>query len=108
MLINMKELKLQSVSLTVTHYFEKQNLTMHVNTSHKIAIAVKLGHIFQRKRLLVFHLMSYDCFVCLQPFILVELSQATTRCCSCSFGLQQAPMLLSGTSVNLRVEAEQS
>ncbi len=49
-----------------------------------------------------------DCSVCLQPFILAELSPTTTRCCSCSFSLQAADMLLSGTSVNHRVEAEQS
>ncbi len=40
-------------------------------------------------------------------FYLAELSSATTRCCSCSFGLQAAYMLLSGTSVNHRVETEQ-
>ncbi len=45
---------------------------------------------------------------CLQPFILVKLSPTTTRCCSCSFSLQAADMLLSGTSVNHRIEAEQS
>ncbi len=37
--------------------------------SHKTAILVKLGHILQRKCPLVFPLMSYDCSVCLQPFI---------------------------------------
>ncbi len=42
---------------------------MHVNKSHKTAILVKLGHILQRKCPLVFSLMSYDCSVCLQPFI---------------------------------------
>ncbi len=41
-------------------------------------------------------------------FYLAELSAMTTRCCSCSFGLQAAYMLLSGTSMNHRVEAEQS
>ncbi len=41
-------------------------------------------------------------------FYLAEPSPTTTRCCSCSFGLQAAYMLLSGTSVNHRVEAEQS
>ncbi len=41
-------------------------------------------------------------------FYLAELSPATTCCCSCSFSLQAAYMLLSGTSVNHRVEAEQS
>ncbi len=81
---------------------------MHVNTSHKAAVLVKLGHILRRKCPLVFPLMSYDFSVCLQPFILAELSPTTTRCCSCSFGLQAAYMLLSGTSVNHRVEAEQS
>ncbi len=39
-------------------------------------------------------------------FYLAKLSPTTTRCCS--FSLQAAHMLLSGTSMNLRVEAEQS
>ncbi len=39
-------------------------------------------------------------------FYLVELSQTTAHCRSCS--LQAAYKLLSGTSVNHRVEAEQS
>ncbi len=39
-------------------------------------------------------------------FYLVKLSPTTTRC-SCSFGQQAAYMLLSGTSVNHRAEAEQ-
>ncbi len=100
-------LKQHYVTLTTTHCFEKWNLTMRVNTLHKTAILVKPGHILHRKRPLVFPLMSYNCFVCLQPFILAELPPAATRCCSCSFGLQEACMLLSGTSVNHRVEAEQ-
>ncbi len=41
-------------------------------------------------------------------FYLAELSLTTTCCCSCSFSLQAVCMLLSGTSVNHRVEAEQS
>ncbi len=41
-------------------------------------------------------------------FYLAELSPTTTRCCSCRFGLQAAYMLRSGTSVNHKVEAEQS
>ncbi len=77
---------------------------MHVHMSHKTAILVKSGHILYP---LVFPLMSYGCSVCLQPFILAELSPATTRCYSCSFSLQAAYMLLSGTSVNKRVVAEQ-
>ncbi len=81
---------------------------MQVNTSHKTAILVKSGHILHRKCPLVFPLMLDDCSVCLQPFVLAELSPATTWCCSCSFGLQEAYMLLSGTSVNHRVQAEQS
>ncbi len=81
---------------------------MQVNTSHKTAISVKSGHILQRKCPLVFPLMFDNCAVCLQPFIIAELSPATTRCCSCSFGLQAAYMLLSGASVNHRVETEQS
>ncbi len=94
--------------VTLTHCFEKRNLTMHINTSHKTAILVKSGHILQTKCLLVFPLMFDDCSVCLQPFILAKLSPATTRCCSCSFVLQAACVLLSETSMNHRVEAEQS
>ncbi len=105
---NLTALKQHYVTLTATHCFEKRNLTMHVNTSHKTTILVKSGHILQRKCPLVFPLMFDDCSVCLQPFILAELSPATTRRCSCSFSLQAAYMLLSGTSVNHRVEAEQS
>ncbi len=41
-------------------------------------------------------------------FYFSELSPATTWCCSCSFSLQEAYTLLSGTSVNHRIEAEQS
>ncbi len=100
-------LKQHYVTLTVTQCFEKQNLMMHINMLHKTAILVKLGHILQRKYLLVFPPMFDGCSVCLQPFILAELSPAATRCCSCSFSLQAAYMLLSGTSVNHRVEAEQ-
>ncbi len=81
---------------------------MHVNMSHKTVILVKLGHILRRKCLLVFPLMFDDCSVCLQPFLLAELSLAITRRCSCSFGLQAAHMLLLGTSVIHRVEAERS
>ncbi len=81
---------------------------MHVNMLNKTTILVKLGHILWRKCPLVFPLMSYDCSVCLQRFILAELPPAMTRCCSCSFSLQTAYMLLSGTSVNHRVEAVQS
>ncbi len=40
-------------------------------------------------------------------FHLAELSLTTTHCCSCSFGLQAAYMLLSGTSINHRVKTEQ-
>ncbi len=74
--------------------------------SHKTAI--KSGHILQRKCPLVFSLMPYDRSDCLQPFILAELSSAATWCGTCSFGLQAANMLLSGTSVNREFEAEQS
>ncbi len=81
---------------------------IYVNTSHKTAILLQLGHILQRKCPLVFPLMFDNCSVCLRPFILAELSPATTPCCSCSFGLQAAYTLLSGTSVSHRVEAEQS
>ncbi len=78
---------------------------MHVNTSHKTTILVKSGHILLRKCPLVF---PYDVrqLLCLKPFILVELSPAATRCCR--FSLQEAYMLLSRTSMNHRVEAEQS
>ncbi len=103
--IDVCSLKQHDVTLTVSYCFEKQNLMMHVNTSHKTAILVKLGHILQRKYPLVFPLMLDNCSVFLQPFILAELSPAATRCCSCSFGLQEAYMLLSGASVNHRVEA---
>ncbi len=41
-------------------------------------------------------------------FYLAELSPTTAYCCSCSFSLQAADMLLSGTSMNHRVETEQS
>ncbi len=57
------------VTLTETCCFNKRNLAMHVNTSHKTAVLVKPRHILQRKCPLVFPLMSYDCSVCLQPFI---------------------------------------
>ncbi len=50
-------LKQHYVTLTATHCFKKQNLTMHVNTLHKTAILVKTGHILQRKCPLVFPLM---------------------------------------------------
>ncbi len=76
--------------------------------SHETTILEKTGHILQRKCPLVFPLLSYDCSAHLQPFILAELSPATTQCCSCCFSRQEAYMLLSGTSVNHRVEAEQS
>ncbi len=43
-----------------------------------------------------------------EPSLLLKREKHnTTRCCSCSFDLQAANMLLSGTSVNHRVEAEQ-
>ncbi len=61
----------------------------------KKAFLVKLGHV------VVFPLMSNDRSVCLQ------LSPTTSHCCSCSFSLQAAYMLLSGTSVNHRVEVKQ-
>ncbi len=68
------------------------------------------GSYFKEKMSSGFPLMSYNCSVCLQPFILAELLPPTVHvsCCSCSFCLQAAYMLLSGTSVNHRVEAEQS
>ncbi len=101
-------LKQHYVTWTITQCFKKRTLMMHINTLHKTAILVKPSHILWRKCPLVFSLMSYDCSVCLQPFILAELSPATTRCCSCSFSLQAAYMLLSGTSVYRRIEAKQS
>ncbi len=94
--------------MTVTHGLEKRNLTMHFKMSHKTVFLVKSGHILLRKCPLFFPLVSYDSSVCLQPFILAKLSPTTTRCCSCSFSLQAANMLISGTSVNHRAEAEQS
>ncbi len=42
-------LKQHYVTLTATCGFEKQNLTMHVNTSHKTAILVKTGSYFTEK-----------------------------------------------------------
>ncbi len=42
-----KNLK-QYVTLAATHCFEKQDLTMHVNTSHKSAVLVKPGHTLWR------------------------------------------------------------
>ncbi len=61
--------KQQYVTLTATRSFEKQNLRMDSNMSHKTAIVVKSSHILRKKSPLVFPLMSYDCSVCLQPFI---------------------------------------
>ncbi len=55
---------------------------------------VKPGYILRRKCPLVFSLMSYVGPVCLQPFVLAALSSTTTRCCSWSFRLQAAYMLL--------------
>ncbi len=101
-------LKQHYVTLSVMCSFEKPNLMMHVNTPHKATFLVKLGHILQRKCPLVFPLMSSDSSVCLQPLILAEWSTTAACCCSCSFSLQAAHMLLSGTSVNHRVEAEWS
>ncbi len=48
-MINRNALKQHYVTLTAAHCFEKRNLTMHADTSHKAAVVVKLGHIFQRK-----------------------------------------------------------
>ncbi len=101
-------LKQHNVTSTTIHCFEERTLTIHVHTSHKTSILVKSSHILHRKRPLVFPLMSYDCSVCLQPLILAQLSPAATWCGTCSFGLQAASMLLSGTSMNHRVELEQS
>ncbi len=42
-------LKQHYVTLTANCGFEKQNLMMHVHTSHKTAILVKPGHISQTK-----------------------------------------------------------
>ncbi len=53
----LKALKQHYVTLTATNCFEKQNLMMHVNTSHKTAILVKSGHNLQRKCPPVFPLM---------------------------------------------------
>ncbi len=74
---------------------------MHVNTLHKTAILVKPGY-FSDFPSDVLQLLCLSA-----AFYLAELSPATTQHCSCSFGLQAACMLLSGTSVNHRVEAEQ-
>ncbi len=69
-------LKQHYVTLTATHCFEKCNLAMQVNASHKTAALVKSGHILQRKCPLVFPLMFDDCSVCVQPFNAAELSPA--------------------------------
>ncbi len=42
-------LKQHYVTLTATHCFEKQNLTMHVDTLHKTAILIKSSQILQKK-----------------------------------------------------------
>ncbi len=47
-------LKPHYVTLTVTRGFKKRNLMMCINTSYKIAILVKPGHILQRKRRLLY------------------------------------------------------
>ncbi len=67
----------------MTHSCEKWNWKMYVNTSHQTTILVKPDLILQRKCPLVFPLMFDDCSACLEPFILAELSPATTQC---SFG----------------------
>ncbi len=103
--LDAQALKQRYETSTATRGFKKRNLTMHINTSHKTAILVEPGHILQRKCPLVFPLMSYKCSVS-AAFYLAKLSSSTTPCCS--FGLLEAYMLDSGTSVNHRVEAEQS
>ncbi len=81
------------VTLTATHCFEKRNLTMHINTSHKTAILVKLVRILQRKCPLVFPLTFYNCSVCLQPFMLAELLPATTVCRKPTCCFQEPPWI---------------
>ncbi len=81
---------------------------MHVNTSHKIAVLLKLGHILRRKCFVMVFPSDVLRLLCQSAdFHLAELFPTATHCCSCSFCLQAAYMLLSGTSVNHRVEAEQ-
>ncbi len=57
--------------------FKKWNLTMHVDVLHKTAVLVKPGPILWSKCPLVFPLMSYNCSVCLPPFIFAEQSLTT-------------------------------
>ncbi len=101
------DLQQHHVTLTPTHGFEKRNLKMHVNMLHKTFFGESRSY-FTEKMSSGLPSDVLDCSVRLQHFILAELSPATTRRCSRSFCLQAACMLLSGTSVNHRVEAEQS
>ncbi len=68
----------------------------------------KTGSYFTEKMSSGFPSDVLQLFCLSAAFYLAELSPTTTRCCSCSFNLQAAYTLLSGTSVNHRVEAEQS
>ncbi len=52
---NSVELRQHYGTRTTTHCFEKQNLTVHVNILHKIAILVKSGHILWNKMFSGFH-----------------------------------------------------
>ncbi len=67
-----------------------------------------MGHILWKKKSSGFPSDVLQLLCLPAAFYLVELSPTTTHCCSCSFGLQAAFMLLSGTSMNRRVKAEQS
>ncbi len=83
----------------------KLNLIIHIIMSHKTAILMNRV-IFKDKMSSGFPSDVLPLLCVSAAFYLVELSPAATRCCS--FCLQAAYMLLSGTSVNHRVEAEQS
>ncbi len=96
------------VTLTEIYVFEKRNLKMYVNMLHKTVIFGKPGHSLGRKCPLVFPSDVLRLLCLSAAFYSAELSPTTSCCCSCSFSLQAVYVLLSGTSVNHRVEGEQS
>ncbi len=84
----------------------KRNLMMHINTPNKKAVLVKSSHILWKKNVLWFSLWCPFTALSVCSLLFSKAVATMTRCCS--FSLQAAYMLLSGTSVNHRVEAEQS
>ncbi len=72
---------------------------------HKLLQKTKAGHILRRKCPLLFPSDVLQLLCLSAAFYLAGLSPTTT---CCSFSLQAADMLLSGTSMNHRAEAEQS